>query len=268
MSNPWELNWNGPGDQVIAPPDPYKQSSEQRADRSIELQEERLRYEMQRDQREDAQKAEEERAKAMQAKEAQNDAVASLARTIEKIDTIKADVTDSWTGVGGLGETGMSGYMQSGIPGSAAYSLRKDIKTIDATQVLQAMTRLKELSPTGSTGFGALSAPELELLRSSVANLDPDMDQETFMANLDAARQVYADMLARIQSGGQQGADLITQALREGRSRQEILDIAAQNNLQVDEAALDENLRSRDQGGPVNRAVPPDIEAIMQKYGV
>lgn len=171
-----------------------------------------FRYRQEKDAREARREEEEAASKRQMAQEAQRDAASQLRRTIEKIDTIKKDVTDSWTGIAGLGETGYTGWMQGSIPGTAAYSLRKDLGTIDATQVLQAMTRLKELSPTGSTGFGALSAPELELLKSSVARLDPDMDQETFMKNLDGARKVYSDMLRRIegqqQSGEQQASDL------------------------------------------------------------
>lgn len=168
---------------------------------SQNLNEREFQYRQQRDATEDALKQREQAEKAAKLTEAQSDAAGTLRRTIEKIDAIEKDVTDSWTGIAGLGETGMFGAAQGNIPGTAAYSLRKDLGTIDATQVLQAMTRLKELSPTGSTGFGALSAPELELLKSSVARLDPNMDQETFVSNLEAARKVYADMLARIEGG-------------------------------------------------------------------
>lgn len=165
------------------------------------LNEEKFRYQQNRDAAEDARKNQEAADKSAKLTEAQRDASDTLRRTIKKIDSIETDVKDSWTGIGGLGETGMLGAIQGSIPGTAAYSLRKDLGTIDATQVLQAMTRLKELSPTGSTGFGALSAPELELLKSSVARLDPNMDQETFLTNLKQARKVYEDMLTRIEGG-------------------------------------------------------------------
>lgn len=189
----------GPINSGVNPSDVIAQRNANRADQQFN-------YQQQRDATEDARKADEENQKRMMAQEAQRDAASQLRRTIEKIDGIKKDVTDSWTGVAGLGETGWLGWAQSGIPGSAAYSLRKDLGTIDSVQVLQAMTRLKELSPTGSTGFGALSAPELELLKSSVARLDPDMDQETFMKNLNDARRVYSDMLSRIEGGSKPAA--------------------------------------------------------------
>lgn len=254
-------------DPVIAPPDPYKQRQDARQDRATQLAEERFAYDRQRDAAEDARRDQEVADSERQAREAQADAAYQLENTIRKIDTIKADTTDSWTGVDGLGETGFLGAVQGSIPGRPAYSLREDLGTIDATQVLQAMTRLKELSPTGSTGFGALSAPELKLLQSSVARLDPNMDQETFMSNLDTARKVYSDMLLRIKGGGKEANELLGEALRKGASREEVMDMANLFGLEVNEADLDANLRSREAGGPVNEVLPPDIEAIMQKYG-
>lgn len=159
---------------------------------------EEFQYRQQRDATEDARKNQEQSEKTAKLASAQEDAAYQLSNVIEKIGKLRADVKDnSW--FPGLGETGWLGARLGSIEGTPAYSLRKDLGTVDATQVLQAMTRLKELSPTGSTGFGALSAPELELLKSSVARLDPNMDQETFLANLDQAEKVYKDMLARIQ---------------------------------------------------------------------
>jgi hypothetical protein len=263
MANPWEMNWGG--DPVIAPPDPYKQRADVRAERTADRGDAQFQYQVSRDRQEDALRAKEDMDKAAQAEESRRDAASALRRTIEKIDAIKGDATDSWTGIDGLGETGMLGAMQGGVPGSPAYSLRKDIGTIDSTQVLQAMTRLKELSPTGSTGFGALSAPELELLKSSVARLDPNMDQETFMANLNAAKKVYANMLLRIE--GKSAEQVLSEALQGGASRDELLEMASLYDLEMNAADLDANLRSRSAGGPVNKVLPPDIEAIMQKYG-
>lgn len=270
MANPWEMNWGG--DPVIAPADPYKQAQEVRAQRSLDITannaargDAQFDYQVQRDRVEDERLAREEAEKRRQAEESRKDAASALRRTIEKIDAIRGDATDSWTGIDGLGETGMLGAMQGGVPGSAAYSLRKDIGTIDSTQVLQAMTRLKELSPTGSTGFGALSAPELELLKSSVARLDPNMDQETFMANLNAAKKVYANMLLRIE--GKSAEQVLSEALQGGASKDELLEMASLYDLEMNAADLEANLRSRSAGGPVNKVLPPDIEAIMAKYG-
>lgn len=183
----------GPINSGVDPADVARQQSQN-------LNERKFSYEQSRDAVKDEKDRRDQQEKADKMIEAQRDAASSLERTIKKIDQIEKDVNDSWTGVGGLGETGWSGWMQGSLPGTAAYSLRKDLGTIDATQVLQAMTRLKELSPTGSTGFGALSAPELELLKSSVARLDPDMDQETFVKNLRDAKRVYSEMLGRIKS--------------------------------------------------------------------
>lgn len=193
MPKPWEkYQQGGPINSGVNPTTVIAQQNSNR-------QQDQFDYQRQRDQQADAEKAQQRAEETARLRGAREDAAAQLRNVIGKIDNISKDVNDSWTGVGGLGETGWWGWAQSGVPGSAAYSLRNDLKTIDSVQVLQAMTRLKELSPTGSTGFGALSAPELELLRSSVANLNPDSDHATFVKNLKEARRVYEGMLRRLE---------------------------------------------------------------------
>lgn len=239
------------GDPVIAPPNPYKEREANRQDRVADRGDAQFQYQVQRDAAQDAIKLREEADKARMASAAQEDAAYSLMRVIGKIDSIKADSKDSWTGVSGLGETGMTGYMQGGVPGTPAYSLRNDIKTVDSAQVLQAMSRLKELSPTGSTGFGALSGAELDLLRSSVANLDANSDQATFEANLEAARKVYRDMLLRIDPALVERVD------------------AGSYDLPLTGTVTDDSpARPGEPGFKQPASVPADIDGIMRKYGI
>ena len=49
QANPWEMNWGG--DPIIAPPDPYKQASEARAQEDQQIQRERLDIARQSEQR-------------------------------------------------------------------------------------------------------------------------------------------------------------------------------------------------------------------------
>lgn len=187
------------GGPIYTGVDPSVQQAQARtniAQNAEARQTEQFNYQRQRDMVEDQRLAEEQRREEMARADAQEDALAKLERMVSRIDMIRRDATDN----GGWFETGASGAMMRNVPGSAAYSLAEDLATLDANQVLQAMTRLKELSPTGSTGFGALSAPELRLLQSSVASLNPNSDQETFLRNLDEARRVYSDMIDRLQS--------------------------------------------------------------------
>ena len=46
------------------------------------------------------------------------------------------------------------------------------------------MSELKELSSTGSTGFGALSEKELRVLTDKYANLNPFVSADLFQSNL------------------------------------------------------------------------------------
>ena len=247
MPGPWEKyagGQAGPINSGVNPSDVIAAKNSARGDAQFQ-------YQVQRDTQQDLVKAREEQDKARQATAAQEDAAYNLMRVIGKIDSIKKDSTDSWTGVSGLGETGYSGWMQGGIPGTAAYGLRNDIKTVDAQQVLQAMSRLKELSPTGSTGFGALSAPELELLRSSVANINADNDQGTFEANLGAARKVYRDMLMRIDPSLAERVD------------------AGNYDMPLKGTVTDDSPpRPGDKGFKPPASVPADIDGIMRKYGI
>lgn len=255
------------GDPVIAPPNPYKEREASRQDRVAERQDRvadrgdaQFQYQMLRDQAEDAEKAKEADEKARIAKSAQDDAAYNLMRVISKIDSIKADSRDSWTGVPGLGETGFLGAMQGNIPGTPALGLRNDIKTVDAQQVLQAMTRLKELSPTGSTGFGALSAPELELLRSSVANINADNDQGTFEDNLGSARKVYRDMLMRIDPSLVERVDKGEYDLPP--------EYGALPGEGISFTVTDEGKARPGESGYKPASLPADIDGIMRKYGI
>lgn len=247
MPGPWEKYGPARGAPInsgVNPSDVIAAQNSQRGDAQFQ-------YQIQRDAQEDIIRQREEADKARLAQNAQEDAAYNLMRVIGKIDSIKADSQDSWTGVAGLGETGFLGAVQGGIPGTPALGLRNDIKTVDAQQVLQAMTRLKELSPTGSTGFGALSAPELELLRSSVANINADNDQGTFEANLASARKVYRDMLMRLDPS-------LVERVDQGN-----YDLPLRGTVTDDSPP-----RPGDRGFQPPASIPPDIDGIMRKYGV
>ena len=90
--------------------------------------------------------------------------------------------------------TGGAGKLASFVAGTPAYALKQDIITLSSKIALDAMAKLKELSATGSTGFGALSAPELELLQKSIASLEQAQDPKTLLANFQRVREHYTNM--------------------------------------------------------------------------
>lgn len=80
-----------------------------------------------------------------------------------------------------------------------AGKIRSYVSTLQSGVALGAMQRLKELSSTGATGFGALSAPELNLLINDIGALDPDNTEPDIFRNTveridNRAKRVVADI--------------------------------------------------------------------------
>ncbi|MCR4297256.1 MAG: hypothetical protein NUV75_00675 [Gallionella sp.] len=112
---------------------------------------------------------------------------------IDKIDTVALDSADN----GGLFETGFSGSILRDVPGTAAKDLAANIQTIDANSAFTALQAMRDASPTGGA-LGQITERELDLLKSTIANLDPNQSQGQFLTNLTEAKRAYLDILARI----------------------------------------------------------------------
>lgn len=117
----------------------------------------------------------------------------ALLNVINQIDNIAADAADN----GGWGETGFTGARLRGWEGSAAYDLAQKLKTVDANLAFAELQKMRDNSPTGGA-LGQVTEKELELLRSTVANLDPNQSQPEFLAALKRARDSYTGMLGRV----------------------------------------------------------------------
>lgn len=150
----------------------------------------------------DQQKQQTEAAdKARKATDAKASAVSSIKGVLNKIDAIERDASDN----GGWGETGFTGSVMRLIPGSPAYDLAENLKTIDANSAFSALQEMRNNSPTGGA-LGQVTEKELELLKASIANLNPSQSQQQFLTNLREARQRYADILARLDPSAQRDA--------------------------------------------------------------
>lgn len=143
----------------------------------------------------DAAKAEAEAAAllARQAKRGDNNPAGKLAGILKSIDDIAVDAKDN----GGFGETGYWGSWLRDRPGTAAYDLQRKIDKIDANNAFSELQQMRENSPTGGA-LGGIAVEELKMLKSTVASLDPNMSQEEFLAQLQTARDHYADLIGRI----------------------------------------------------------------------
>lgn len=116
----------------------------------------------------------------------------ALLGVIAQIDNIASDVQDNE----GWGETGFTGARLRGWEGTAAYDIAQKLKTIDANLAFNELQKMRNNSPTGGA-LGQVTEKELDLLRSTVANLDPNQSQEEFLRALKRARDSYTGMLAQ-----------------------------------------------------------------------
>ena len=117
----------------------------------------------------------------------------ALLNVIAQIDNIAADAQDN----GGWGETGFTGARLRGWEGSAAYDIAQKLKTVDANLAFAELQKMRDNSPTGGA-LGQVTEKELDLLRSTVSNLDPNQSQPEFLAALKRARDSYTGMLGRV----------------------------------------------------------------------
>ena len=109
------------------------------------------------------------------------------------------NMNDAMTRMGGRsGEFfggGFFGKMASYLPGTSAYDQVADVEFLQSNVALNAMSELKELSSTGSTGFGALSEKELRVLTDKYANLNPFVSADLFQGNLKQLQGEFNNML-------------------------------------------------------------------------
>lgn len=124
-----------------------------------------------------------------------SEGVGKLARVIDQLDNIYADSADN----GGWLETGTTGQMMrgTGLGGTPAFDLGAAIQTIDANMAFDALQRMREASPTGGA-LGQVTEKELALLKSTIANIDPNQSQDQFIRSLGEAKAAYLDMLRRL----------------------------------------------------------------------
>lgn len=125
----------------------------------------------------------------------QTTAVRSFQTVLDKIDQVALDAADN----GGWGETGTTGSLMRkyGPEGTAATDLAKNIKTIDANSAFAALQQMRDNSPTGGA-LGSITENELELLKSTIANIDPNLSQGEFLKNLAEAKKHYLQSLSAI----------------------------------------------------------------------
>lgn len=77
--------------------------------------------------------------------------------------------------------SGTLGDILEWVPGNwDSKQVRKYLNNIQSEITIGKMKELKELSPTGATGFGSISLPELVMLQNSLTTLDKSSSPENF----------------------------------------------------------------------------------------
>lgn len=101
--------------------------------------------------------------------------------------------------------TGIPGAVTADIPGSPALKLRKTVATVQANLGFDKLQQMRDASPTGGA-LGAVSERELDLLQSTIANLDPNAGEEQLVENLNKVKEHYSNwkrtLLGETPSGG------------------------------------------------------------------
>lgn len=192
--------------------------------------------------------------------------------------------------------TGFGSGVASGINGTTAADVSKDVQTVAAAGALQ---RIMEMAATngGKNPLTPLSNADFQALGQSIANLDPTQSDEQFQRNLKVYADIYRrallatgvdpsaldqetkDYLANLPQGApmtgqamgkgsfQYKGQTITFDIPEGATDAQIGEAAAkaarEAGSKVPASQFDVNRQAAPTGQPAS-----DIDAILRKHGV
>ena len=92
--------------------------------------------------------------------------------------------------------TGFIGSLIANVPGTDAYDATALTNTVRSNLAFDQLQAMREASPTGGA-LGAVSAPELQLLESNVANLDLGQSTPQVMRQLETIERDYTRILRK-----------------------------------------------------------------------
>ena len=101
--------------------------------------------------------------------------------------------------------TGIFGNLLKNFPATAANDVMQNIKTIEAAVGFDRLQAMRDASPTGGA-LGQVSNIELDLLKSSLANLNQSQTKGQFLTNLAQVKQVYNAIVHGNGGGGGAGS--------------------------------------------------------------
>ena len=155
-------------------------------------------------QEDEARKRQEQSEKDKKFATSKQAAVAETKRVIGALEGLIADANDN----GGWFETGRSGAFVRSMPdwvssGTAAYDIANRIKGINAQSAIQALTEMRQNSPTGGA-VGNVSEGEYPILSAAKQGviLDPNVDHAAFMRDAKTALKAWKDQLRALEGSG------------------------------------------------------------------
>jgi len=121
----------------------------------------------------------------------------SMAQYIKNTSQVALDYIKEAKKRLGLLSTGILGKALENVPQTPAYELSKILDVIKSNVALQQIMQLKAASPTGATGFGALSDRELNVLQSTLGTLDIGLSRSRLEKTLNEIERVLRNITKR-----------------------------------------------------------------------
>jgi len=171
-------------------------------------------------------------------------------RQISKLLGMAAD----WNpGVAGGLERFIAGY----LPGSDIYDANSLVDSLNANSIITTIGVMKESSPTGATGFGATTLPEISAMQDQLGKLDPLVKPELFVEQLQSLNNFILDSAYGTQSQIAKNPNL-TDAEKEFYSQR--FDLRTGEIVSLGLVPLDEGVVTMWQQGDIapNLVVTPD----------
>lgn len=104
--------------------------------------------------------------------------------------------------------TGRPGWIARNVIGTTnAADFDANLDTIKSNAGLKALLDMKAGSPTGASGFGSLSGPELNLLTSKIASLNTNQSDMQLRNNLHKIFQEMDSLRGRLRENPPEGVD-------------------------------------------------------------
>lgn len=127
---------------------------------------------------------------AAQAEQAQDDTLSNLKNGLTNIDKART-LTKSWTANPWISAT------TENLP-TDAMALKDTVTALNSQKTIDLISRMKQQSKTGATGFGSVTEKELDLLQSDIVKLN--YRSPTFKADLKRVEDKWKEIINKIET--------------------------------------------------------------------